>query len=1063
MADILKKLILDKNLTLKIGDFTAGKNGTLLIEQDEIGGYDLILPSELKYRGEVKLNKLPHQLTLIKWVIDDEGVLFSVSYPGGSGGGNVDLSNYYNKGQADSLFYPLIQNPAGYITQSWVLNQGYIKGEYDTLDSVLKRGNISAEDMTVTGKVTLSKELIIPTTAPAVNSDGNIWVGSNGSTSTPAPVISYLNDLADVTLGSILNNQVLMYDTPSGQWINKTINIDVDFGNFYTKTQSDSKYKTIGWVPSWAEITDKPSTFTPSSHTHSFAEITGKPNSISGFGILDAYVKSEVYNAIESDARYKTIAWLPSWSEVQSKPTNLSQFTNDLGNYGNWITKAQGDTYYTPINSETLNSVVTRGNSTSLPVVLGGKTSVTNQLIIPTTAPSEITDGSIWVGTGSGGGKPTPIIGYLNDLQDVTLGSILDKQVLMYDTPTNQWINKSITLDVDLSPYALKNGSNSTGTWGINITGTSALSFNSGQWNGYDFDKSNAYGSGFDLIFGRTTGLNEARLITQAGMQNFVGTNNGSTLNNNISGKAEYAGNVDNGSSRMAFEWQDGGAQPTWVWGSVVSGIAKVYNPSNFNVNSAVYWGGRSAELNNASVTTFAPVVIDGSDGKGKLGVDTQFKTWLGLGANDTRDTFLRVAPDKSTVQNGNFAIGSHEGRNFIQSHGGQPLDINPLGNVVTINGTPTGSFTFRNSINGNEVTTNVGTAVADIGVAKLLRWKNYGDGHVIFDASQGTAPNGTAHNQSNAEQPWSPSYPSLMGWNGSSTYGVRVDSARIADASLDTWDAVLSRGSTAYRSITIAGDRTIHYNNNDNSVAARADNRGETLHQFMLRYADGATRAWSESWFDGTSYHNAYASSFGFNFQSGVYVAGSLQVNGTLSGSRGIFGYDAGYQGGVSASNWFRSKDATGWVNESYGGGVYMSDSSWVRVYNGKGFWADNQIRGTEVISQYAGFKSNNFTGLAGDYEITGTTDKIIWTIGSSWNAIASMYGIGYQYYTKYGTDHSIVFRNAGTVKASIALSSGNAFFDGRISGGEVKASTKMIIPISAPSVVENGCIWIA
>jgi len=35
-----------------------------------------------------------------------------------------------------------------------------------------------------------------------------------------------------------------------------------------------------------------------------------------------------------------------TWNSLTGKPTLLSQFTNNLGNYGNWITKAQGDTFY---------------------------------------------------------------------------------------------------------------------------------------------------------------------------------------------------------------------------------------------------------------------------------------------------------------------------------------------------------------------------------------------------------------------------------------------------------------------------------------------------------------------------------------------------------------------------------------------------------------------------------------------------------------------------------------------------------------------------------------------
>jgi phage-related tail fiber protein len=66
--------------------------------------------------------------------------------------------------------------------------------------------------------------------------------------------------------------------------------------------------------------------------------------------------------------------------------------------------------------------------------------------------------------------------------------------------------------------------------------------------------------------------------------------------------------------------------------------------------------------------------------------------------------------------------------------------------------------------------------------VANMLGWKNYGNGHVIFDASQSTSPTGSTVGNTNAAVEWTPAYPTLMGWNGTSTYGVRVDSARIAD-----------------------------------------------------------------------------------------------------------------------------------------------------------------------------------------------------------------------------------------------------------------------------------------
>lgn len=39
--------------------------------------------------------------------------------------------------------------------------------------------------------------------------------------------------------------------------------------------------------------------------------------------------------------------------------------------------------------------------------------------------------------------------------------------------------------------------------------------------------------------------------------------------------------------------------------------------------------------------------------------------------------------------------------------------------------------------------------------------------------------------------------------------------------------------------------------------------------------------------------------------------------------------------------SNWFRSTGNTGWYSQTHGGGIYMTDTTYVRVYNGKRFYA--------------------------------------------------------------------------------------------------------------------------
>ncbi len=52
-----------------------------------------------------------------------------------------------------------------------------------------------------------------------------------------------------------------------------------------------------------------------------------------------------------------------------------------------------------------------------------------------------------------------------------------------------------------------------------------------------------------------------------------------------------------------------------------------------------------------------------------------------------------------------------------------------------------------------------------------------------------------------------------------------------------------------------------------------------------------------------------------------------------------------------IYANNWFRSQGNSGWFSESYGGGIYMVDTSWIRTYNGKGFYCDNQIYSSNSI----------------------------------------------------------------------------------------------------------------
>lgn len=88
---------------------------------------------------------------------------------------------------------------------------------------------------------------------------------------------------------------------------------------------------------SWSGVTNKPSSFTPSSHTHTKSEITDFPSSLPA---------SDVYAWAKASTKPSY-----SWSEINSRPTNVSAFTNDAG----YITASNSKFgYYLPLSGGTI-------------------------------------------------------------------------------------------------------------------------------------------------------------------------------------------------------------------------------------------------------------------------------------------------------------------------------------------------------------------------------------------------------------------------------------------------------------------------------------------------------------------------------------------------------------------------------------------------------------------------------------------------------------------------------------------------------------------------------------
>lgn len=99
-------------------------------------------------------------------------------------------------------------------------------------------------------------------------------------------------------------------------------------------------------------------------------------------------------------------------------------------------------------------------------------------------------------------------------------------------------------------------------------------------------------------------------------------------------------------------------------------------------------------------------------------------------------------------------------------------------------------------------------------------------------------------------------------------------------------------------------------------------------------------------------------------------HVTSIGQANLSLSNLLGKYG-DTAQE--IYNNGWYRSYGSTGWFSQTYGGGIYMYDTSAVRVYGGKAFSTDwhNFAGGGSIWTSAYGWLQDYFAGKAAENQI--------------------------------------------------------------------------------------------
>jgi hypothetical protein len=472
-------------------------------------------------------------------------------------------------------------------------------------------------DNAVTGGINIQGDWNANTNSPNISTNtttGFTWrVSVAGTTNLGGITVWNVNDLAVKTGGgwikidnsstvqSVFGRQGVVVAT-TGDY--NTAQVTESVGSLYFTTARARASFSAGAnvaIDANGVISSTDTNTTYSNFTRTVAGLVPNP----GGSSTTRYLREDGTWVIPPD----TIVTSLPWTSITSRPTALSQFTNDLGNYGSWITSSGTAAAVSQTVAANVEGNLVYGNMAAndqFRIRIGGASNA----------------GWVELATADDGTEPIYVRQYTGVFTTVA------RTATLLDGSGNTSFPGSVTAN-NFIGY---------------LTGNISGSADSATYGRYVYDNG---------LNGGSVGYKEPAALhvnyaTDSRRAQFADI--GFYVRNYLANGAR--------NNEMTFYWVGQSGQPTWLWGSNNGTDIYVWNPANFSVNYATTAGSAtdSSKLPLAGGTLTGDLGINGGGGNVPLSMNS-VEPYMHIVANGASNTAgIRLYPTNGyTALIGNF------------------------------------------------------------------------------------------------------------------------------------------------------------------------------------------------------------------------------------------------------------------------------------------------------------------------------------------------------------------------------------------------------------------------